>query len=116
MRFDIKGDDTPEFDETFVVTLSSPSAGASIFTDAGSARGTITNDDGTGLRIKAVELAEGANNETPDMTFTVTTVPPSTAQITYDWTTSTESDDVAVAGTDYSTSGCYGCQYCRECH
>ena len=107
-EIDIKGDDTPEFDETFVVTLSSPSAGASIFTNAGSAQGTITNDDGTGLRIEAVELAEGANNESSDMTFTVTTVPPSTAQITYDWTTSTESDDVAVAGTDYSTSGATG--------
>ena len=107
-EIDIKGDDTPEFDETFVVTLSSPSAGASIFTNAGSAQGTITNDDGTGLRIEAVELAEGANNESSDMTFTVTTVPPSTAQITYDWTTSTESDDVAVAGTDYTTSGATG--------
>ena len=107
-EIDIKGDETPEFDETFVVTLSSPSAGASIFTNAGSAQGTITNDDGTGLRIEAVELAEGANNESSDMTFTVTTVPPSTAQITYDWTTSTESDDVAVAGTDYTTSGATG--------
>ena len=59
IEVDIVGDNTPEFDETFTVTLSNPSADTQISTSNGSATGTITNDDGTGLRIDAVNLAEG---------------------------------------------------------
>ena len=100
----IIADETPEFDETFTVTLSNPSTGASIKSDAGSAKGTIENDDGTGLSIAAAELAEGAAGETANMVFTVTTVPPSSDAITYSWATSVASDDNATEGTDFRAS------------
>ena len=58
-EIDIKGDNTPEFDETFTVTLSNPSADGNILAN-GTAKGTITNDDGTGLRIDTVSVNEGA--------------------------------------------------------
>ena len=47
----------------------------------------ITNDDGTGLSIEAVSMNEGANDSNTDMTFTVTTIPPSSSQITFNWQT-----------------------------
>ena len=100
----ILGDDVPEFDETFTATLSNPSAGAQISTSSGTATGTITNDDGTGLKIEAVSMNEGVENATTNMEFTITTIPPSNSPITYSWTTSTENDDEAIAGTDYTAS------------
>ena len=100
----IIGDNTPEFDETFTVTLSNASTGAAISSDAGTAKGTITNNDGTGLSIESVSLQEGATGDTTNMVFTVTTVPPSSSAITYSWATSTESDDTATFDLDYTAS------------
>ena len=101
---DIIGDDIAEFDETFTVTLTNPSSGAKISDTKGSAKGTINNDDGTGIRVLTASENEGAAGETPTMTFTVEVVPPINSPITYDWATSTESGDQAVAGTDYTAS------------
>ena len=42
-----------------------------------------------------------------NLEFKVTTVPPSASQITYTWETSSEADDTATAGTDYTTAGDY---------
>ena len=54
------GDDIPEPDETFTVTLSEiTGTGASISSDANVAKGTITNDDGSELSIAAGTLPEG---------------------------------------------------------
>ena len=47
---------------------------------------------------------EGATGETPNMIFTVTTVPPSDSPITYSWKTATKRDDTAIAGVDYTAS------------
>ena len=97
----IIGDNTPEPDESFTVTLSNPSTGAQI--GNGTAKGTITNDDGIGLSISTARLNEGTTGETPNMTFTVDVVPPSSTEITYDWTTSDDAGtNAATAGTDYS--------------
>ena len=101
---EILGDDTPEFHETFTVTLSNPSSDALISNEAGSATGTITNDDNTGLRIETEIVDEGAAGETPNMVFTVITVPPSDSPITYSWRTLTRRDDTATAGADYTAS------------
>ena len=101
---DILGDDTPEFNETFTVTLSNPNSDSLISNEAGSATGTITNDDDSGLSIKAVTVDEGTIGETPNMVFTVTTVPPSDSPITYSWRTLTRRDDTATAGVDYTAS------------
>ena len=103
-EIDILGDNTPEFNETFTVNLSNPSADARVFANTGSAQGTINNDDGTGLRVEANKLEEGGIGATPNLQFTVTTVPPSSSTITYQWETSTESGDTAIADTDYSIS------------
>ena len=105
-EIDIIGDDTPEFDETFTVTLSNATSGATISESKGTAQGMITNDDGTGLRILAASLPEGdAGATNNNMMFTVETVPPSTSPITFDWTTSDDSgDNAATAGTDYTAT------------
>ena len=97
----IIGDDMPEPDESFTVTLSNPSTGAQI--GNGTAKGTITNDDGIGLSISTARLNEGDTGDNPNMTFTVDVVPPSSTQITYDWTTSDDAGtNAATAGTDYT--------------
>ena len=102
-EIDILGDTTPEFDETFTVTLSSVNGDAEIDGD-GTAKGTIENDDGSGLSIADTSLVEGASGET-QMTFTVSVIPPSATQIMYDWATSDDSgDSAAEAGTDYTAA------------
>ena len=60
---DILGDTIPEFNESFTVTLSNPGAGAKLDANP-SAKGTIENDDGTGIRIVDSSLAEGAQDST----------------------------------------------------
>ena len=101
----IIGDNTPEFDETFVVTISNPSSGVSIIESAGTAKGTITNDDGSELTIEPVAIAEGTTGQTSKMRFTVTAAPPATTSFTVNWATSNiANEDFATIGTDY-TSG-----------
>ena len=84
----IRGDNTPEFNETFVVTLSDAGAGSQISDSKGSAQGTITNDDGHGIRIADVSMAEGST--TNNMMFTVEAVPQSSNIIRFDWTTAND--------------------------
>ena len=69
----IKADNIPEFDETFTVTLFNPSVGALVSNTNGSTTGTITNDDGHGIRIADVSMAEGAT--TNNMSFTIRSSP-----------------------------------------
>ena len=97
---DILDDDTPEFNETFTITLSNAGGGSVLSADNATAQGTIENDDDTGLSIEAVSLAEGTT--TTNMEFKVITVPPSENSITYSWTATTEADDDAIAGTDFT--------------
>lgn len=98
----IVGDTDVEADETFVVTLSNPT-GAVLGT--ATATGTITNDDtapAASLAIVATRaLAEG-NSGSANMEFTVTlTNPPSTGNVTVQFTTGGGN---ATAGTDYTTT------------
>ena len=100
----IIGDDTPEFDDTFTVTLTGVTLGGQISRTEDSATGTIENDDGTGLRIADVSMGEGDSGET-NMTFTVEAIPPNSDEITFDWTTKDDTgDNLATAGTDYTMS------------
>ena len=69
----IVGDVTPEFDETFSVMLSSPSANYEIV--RGVATGTIVNDD-SGVLMLDTEVVEGDPGETTQMEFTVQMYPP----------------------------------------
>ncbi len=59
----ISTDSTVEGDETFTVTLSNPTGGATLGTAA--AVGTITNDDSAVISINAPSVAEGNVGTTP---------------------------------------------------
>ena len=78
------GDTTHEDDETFTVTLSSPSSNAELGTP-NVATGTIVDDEGTPtLTIEpAATAAEG-----DDVEFTVTLSPASSGEVTVQYTTS----------------------------
>ena len=83
----------------FTITLSNPTGATLLVT---SVKGTIANDDGTGLSIEAVSMNEGTDGATTNMEFTVSTVPPSDSQITYNWNAASQSGDTALAGSDYT--------------
>jgi uncharacterized repeat protein (TIGR01451 family)/CSLREA domain-containing protein len=96
----IIGDTVNEANETFTVTLSTPS-NATIATGTGT--GTILNDDGApSLSIDSPSQAEG-NSGTTNMTFTVTLTPASGQTVTVNYATA---NGTATAGSDYTaTSG-----------
>jgi hypothetical protein len=96
----IVGDATSEQNETFNVTLSSPSSLS--FSDS-AAIGTILNDDAVpSLSISDVSINEG-NSGSTNAVFTVTLSSSSIQQITVNYATA---DGTATAGADYtSTSG-----------
>ena len=91
----VSGDDNPEGDETFTVSLSNPS-GASISTTAGTATATIR--DLPALSIANASISEG-DSDTSNMEFTVTLSEASRQQVTVSYATS---DGTATAGTDYT--------------
>ena len=92
-------DDTAEeMAETFTVTLSGPTnAGISDAT----AKGTITDNDGT---LPRLSVADAAASEGDNVTFTVTLSATSTEAVTVDWATSVESGDNATTGTDFTAA------------
>lgn len=94
------GDFINEGNETFTVSLSSPS-NATLGTTTGT--GTIVDDDtGPMLSIADATVTEGEAG-TVTLTFPVTLAPTSGSTVTVDYTTT---DGSAVAGTDYTaTSG-----------
>ncbi len=94
----VNGDTTYEPNETFALTLSNP-VGATIV--AGTAVGTIMNDDPLPqLVVGDASVLEG-NSGTSPLTFTVAMVPVSGSDVTVDYTTS---DGTATAGSDYTAA------------
>ena len=92
----VDGDTADEVDETFNVTLSSPT-NATIADAIGV--GTITDDDGPpALSVSNVSVAEG-NSGTVDTNFTVTLLPASGKTVTVNYATSNGS---AAAPADYT--------------
>ena len=83
-------DSTVEVNETFTVTLSSPSSNAQLSSTAATAQGTINNDD---LATVSVADAEGDEDEGVEFTLTLSAAAP--ADVTVDWTASIESGDTA---------------------
>jgi hypothetical protein len=100
----INGDTTFEQNETFTVTLSSPSSNATIAT--ATATGTITNDDNNAqLAINDVTMVEGSSTTPTNMVFTVTLAnPPATGDVTVQFATNLGAGNNATAGTDYTTT------------
>ncbi|HEX7833738.1 MAG TPA: IPTL-CTERM sorting domain-containing protein, partial [Thermoanaerobaculia bacterium] len=95
----ILGDAVFEGNETFTVTLSAPSANATILD--GSATGTLQNDDAQRLiSVNDPSVAEGDAGTTP-LTFNVTLDAPATSTVTVDYATS---DGSAIAGSDYASA------------
>ena len=97
---DVTGDTVDEVDETFTVTLSNP-GNATVSSTAGTATGTITNDDDPVLSIAAASVAEGDSGTTA-LSFTVSLSASSLQAVTVDWATSTETGDTATSGTDFT--------------
>jgi hypothetical protein len=94
----VTGDLTSETDETFTVTLDTPS-NATLATTTGT--GTIVNDDtAPAISIANASLTEG-NSGSANMTFNVTLSTPSEQPITVNFTTV---DGSAVAGSDFTAS------------
>ncbi len=100
IQIEIYGDSEAEADETFTVTLSTPTN--AVLSATPSAEGIITDDDYSVLSIAAAELTEGADGETERMIFTVTANPAPTTQFMVTWRTSVEVGDTATADTDYT--------------
>jgi hypothetical protein len=94
----VTGDTTNEADETFTVTLSSPT-NVTITTATGT--GTIQNDDGQpALTINNVSQVEG-NAGTTNFLFTVALSPASGQTVMVNFATA---DGTATAGSDYTAA------------
>ena len=92
-------DTTDEDDETFTLTLSSPSANATLAADP-TATGTLNDDDDPpSVSVGDEEAAEGAPVE-----FAVTLSAVSGKTVTVNWATSVESGDSATADTDFTAA------------
>ena len=89
----VVNDSTEEGDETFTVTLSSPSSNAKLETDP-TATGTIEDDDAT---LPTLSIADAAAAEGSNVSFTVTLSAAAATTVTATWTASIETGDTAVA-------------------
>ena len=87
-------DAVDENDETFTVTLSSPSNATLSTTDA-TAKGTIEDDDGTSRPTLSVENASAT--EGSRISFPLTLTAAASAAVTVNCTASFETDDTATA-------------------
>ena len=76
--------------ETFTVTLSGVSSNAQLSSTAGTAQGTINNDD-----LATVSVADAEGDEDDGVEFTLTLSAAAPADVTVDWTASIESGDSA---------------------
>jgi large repetitive protein len=93
----VMGDSTDETDETFTVTLTSPTNATCVGGDC-TATGTIDDDDGPTISIADAQLTEG-NTGTSNMTFTVTLSASSDQQVTVQYATA---DGTAAQPGDYT--------------
>lgn len=96
----VNGDVVFENNETFNVTLSAPSANATLAGGTSVGVGTITNDDTRPtIAINDVTLNEG-NSGTTTYTFTVSLTGPTFEDVSVNFATA---DVTATAGTDYTS-------------
>ena len=94
----VVNDATDEGDETFTVTLSSPSSNVKLETDP-TAKGTIEDDDPT----PTVTVANAAATEGDAVEFVVTLSAVSGRDVMVDYATSVATGDDATSGVDFTT-------------
>ena len=94
----VVNDASDEGDETFTVTLSSPSTNAKLETDP-TAKGTIEDDDPT----PTVTVANASATEGDAVEFVVTLSAVSGRDVYVDYATSVATGDDATAGVDFTT-------------
>lgn len=97
----VRGDTTPELDETLEVAITTLELEAPVNVTRNRAVGTIVNDDGPMLTMAIADssVTEG-NTGTVNMTFTVTLSGPApTGGVVFDFATS---NGTALAGSDYT--------------
>ena len=92
-------DSTDEDDETFTVTLSSPSSNATLAAES-TATGTIGADGDAPPSVSVVADTEAS--EGGPLEFEVTLSAASGKTVTVDWKAATLGGDTAMAGTDYT--------------
>jgi len=91
------GDQTPESDETFTVTLSNPTNATIAY---GQTTGTIMDDDGIAVKVFISDTTQlEGDSGTSNATFTVTLNVASSALLSVDYATA---DGTATAGQDYT--------------
>ena len=100
ISIDTTGDSVDEDDETFTVTLSSPSSNVDLGTGT-SATGTILDDDGKAV----VGVTGGTAVEGSDVSFTVSIRSATDADVTVEYSTSTGTGDTASASDFTAASG-----------
>ena len=100
ISIDTTGDSVDEDDETFTVTLSSPSSNADLGTGT-SATGTILDDDGKAV----VGVTGGTAVEGSGVSFTVSIRSATDADVTVEYSTSTGTGDTASASDFTAASG-----------
>ena len=96
-------DTTGEDNETFTVTLSSPSSNATLATDPATAAGTINDNDGGALPSMTVLVGTGF--ESSGVPVAVTLSSAAAQDVTVDWTVTLGSDDTAELGDLQATTG-----------
>ena len=96
-------DTTGEDNETFTVTLSSPSSNATLTTDPATAAGTINDNDGGALPSMTVLVGTGFENTGVPVQVTLSSA--AAQDVTVDWTVSLGSDDTAELGDLQATTG-----------
>jgi hypothetical protein len=94
----VNGDTTAEGNETFALSLTSPT-GATLAD--GTATGTITNDDSNALLSIADVAVDEGNTGTKAANFVVRLSKPAAGPVGYDITTLTTSTTTATAGSDF---------------
>lgn len=107
----VAADRTIEPTESFLLTLSSPSAGYAVNTTAASGTGTITNDDAAGtVSVADVSVGEGGGNAVVTFTRTDGTGDASVFFTTVDGTATAGSDYTANSGTATFAAGATSAQ------
>ncbi|HEB56046.1 MAG TPA: hypothetical protein ENI98_07035 [Gammaproteobacteria bacterium] len=100
----IHGDDDPQGNKIFMMTLSNVVGNATLNPNADVGAGTIIEDDVTAarpeVRVTAASVTEGDEPNTAAMVFKVVVSPTDSAPISFDYATA-DVPGQAVAGTDY---------------